>query len=330
MKILVTGSTGHLGEAICRTLQQQGIDFIGLDIKEGPLTTNIGSIADRAFVQQMTQGVDYILHTATLHKPHVATHTKQDFVEVNITGTLNLLEEAKANGCKGFIFTSTTSTFGDILTPAPNEPAVWVTEDTVPVPKNIYGVTKTAAEDLCQLFYRNHGLPCIILKTSRFFPEEDDNKHSREAYEDLNIKANEFLHRRVDIEDVVSAHLLAIEKAASLGFQKYIISATSPFTRAHLADLQNDAPSVVRTIYPEFEALYKTKKWKMFPSIGRVYVNEKARKELGWQPKHDFGYVLSCLKKDQDFRSSITHQIGSKGYHEETFEDGPFPVENNE
>ncbi|OJJ14851.1 NAD-dependent epimerase [marine bacterium AO1-C] len=329
MKVLVTGSTGHLGEAICRTLKKQETDFIGIDIKEGPMTTIIGSISDRAFVQKAMKGIDYVLHTATLHKPHVATHSKQDFIDVNITGTLNLLEEAKANGAKGFIFTSTTSTFGDILTPAENEPAVWVTEDTVPVPKNIYGVTKTAAEDLCQLFYRNHHLPCIILKTSRFFPEEDDNKKSREAYEDLNLKANEFLHRRVDLEDVVSAHLLAIEKAEVLGFQKYIISATSPFTQAHLADLQGNAPSIIRAIYPEFEALYKAKKWKMFPKIGRVYVNEKARVELDWQPKYDFQYVLNCLKKDLDFRSPITQQIGSKGYHEETFEDGPFPVENN-
>jgi len=137
------------------------------------------------------------------------------------------------------------------------------------------------------------------------------------------------LHRRIDLEDVVSAHLLAIEKAEALGFQKYIISATSPFTQAHLADLQVDAPSIVQNIYPEFEQIYAAKHWKMFPKIGRVYVNEKARIELGWQPKYDFQYVLDCLRKDQDFRSPITHQIGRKGYHKETFEDGPFPIEDN-
>ncbi len=86
--------------------------------------------------------------------------------------------------------------------------------EVTPIPKNIYGVTKTAAEALCELFYRNHGLPCLILRTSRFFPEVDDRKETREAYQDGNIKANELLYRRVDLEDVVSAHLLALEKAA--------------------------------------------------------------------------------------------------------------------
>ena len=69
------------------------------------------------------------------------------------------------------------------------------------------------------------------MKTFRFFPEEDDKKEIRKLYEDANVKANEFLYRRVDIEDVVSAHLHAIEKAQVLGFGKYIISATSAFTQ---------------------------------------------------------------------------------------------------
>lgn len=81
-----------------------------------------------------------------------------------------------------------------------------------PMPKNIYGVTKTAAEDLCELFHRLHGLACLVLRTSRFFPELDDDPTIQREYDDANVKANEFLHRRVDLQDVVDAHLLAIEK----------------------------------------------------------------------------------------------------------------------
>ena len=103
-------------------------------------------------------GVHTVLHAATLHKPHVATHSRQEFVDTNITGTLNLLEEAVAAGVQAFVFTSTTSVFGDALIPPAGAPAAWITEDVTPVPKNIYGVTKAAAEDLCQLFHRNHGL----------------------------------------------------------------------------------------------------------------------------------------------------------------------------
>ena len=103
-----------------------------------------------------------------------------------------------AAGVRTFVFTSTTSAFGRALSPPPGEPAAWITEDVAPVPRNIYGVTKTAAEDLCELFHRDHGLRCLVLRTSRFFPEADDDA-VRDGYADGNVKANEYLHRRVDL-----------------------------------------------------------------------------------------------------------------------------------
>src|SRR5216683_4416895 len=117
MKILVTGSAGHLGEALMRTLQDSDHEAMGLDIKSSPFTHRAGSIAERSFVEQCMQGVDVVLHAATLHKPHVATHTRQHFVDTNITGTLNLLEEAVTTGVESFVYTSTTSVFGRALVP---------------------------------------------------------------------------------------------------------------------------------------------------------------------------------------------------------------------
>src|SRR2546426_828798 len=190
MTILVTGSAGHLGEALMRTLLEGGYQSIGVDVKRSAFTHEVGSITDRSFVKRCMRGVHAVLHTATLHKPHVATHTRQDFVDTNITGTLNLLEEATATGAS-FVFTSTTSVFGRALTPPLRAPAAWITEDVVPVPKNIYGVTKLAAENLCELFHRVDGLSCLILRTSRFFPEEDDCKETRQSYDDANVKVNE-------------------------------------------------------------------------------------------------------------------------------------------
>src|SRR5271156_1881393 len=176
MKVLVTGSSGHLGEALVRTLRDLQYEVVGLDLLESPFTTHVGSITDRYRVRRCMSGVQAVFHAATLHKPHVATHSRQDFVDTNITGTLNLLEEAVTAGVESFVFTSTTSVFGDALVPPAGAAAAWVTEDVTPVPKNIYGVTKAAAEDLCQLFRRNQGLACIVLRTARFFPEEDDNE----------------------------------------------------------------------------------------------------------------------------------------------------------
>jgi UDP-glucose 4-epimerase len=327
MKFLVTGSAGHLGEALVRTLRGLNHEVVGLDILESAFTTCVGSISERSVVTSCMNGVQVVLHAATLHKPHVATHSRQEFVDTNITGTLRLLEAAVSAGVQAFIYTSTTSVFGDALTPPPGAPAAWITEEVVPVPKNIYGVTKTAAEDLCQLFYRNEGLACVVLRTSRFFPEEDDNEEVRTAFSDENLKANEYLYRRVDLEDVVSAHLLAAERASELGFRKYIVSATTPFRREDLDRLRCDAAGVVSDRAPEYEAAYRRRGWKMLPGIERVYVNERARKELGWLPRYDFESVIRSIRAGADFISPLARSVGSKGYHDRVFTQGPYPVE---
>jgi UDP-glucose 4-epimerase len=315
MRVLLTGSSGHLGEGLSRVLRAEAHDVLGLDVLESPCTSVVGSIVDRACVRRCVEGVDAIVHAATLHKPHVGTHTRQQFLDTNITGTLNLLEEAVAAGVGRFVFTSTTSAFGRALTPPDGAPAAWITEDVAPVPRNIYGSTKTAAEDLCELIHRDHGLPCLILRTSRFFPEADDRDELRDAYDDANLKVNELLYRRVDLEDVVSAHSLALERAPAVGFGRYIVSATTPFTRRDLAALRVDAPAVVRRLFPDYEAIYARRGWKMLPGIDRVYVNDRARNELGWRPRHDFRHALDRLRAGEDTRSPLALAVGAKGYH---------------
>ncbi|MBX2878130.1 MAG: NAD(P)-dependent oxidoreductase [Saprospiraceae bacterium] len=326
MKYLVTGSSGHLGEALVRTLRQRNQPVLGIDILPSPFTDRVGSVADRQFVKDCMQGITVVLHAATLHKPHIKTHTRQDFIDTNTTGTLNLLEEAVLAKVQSFIFTSTTSTFGDAMAPGPGDPAVWVTEELSPVPKNIYGVTKIAAENLCKLFYRNQGLPCLVLRTSRFFLEMDDDPSMRGQYVDDNIKANEFLYRRGDIADIVEAHLLAVEKAPEIGFDRYIITATTPFTRTDLPKLRTNAPAVLAALFPSYPEIYAHKAWNMFPGINRVYVNDKARAALDWRPQYDFSHILASLVKGEDYRSPLAQSIGIKGYHDQTFEDGPYPV----
>lgn len=315
MRVLVTGSAGHLGEGLVRELRARGHHVVGLDVLSSPFTDEVGSIVDRGVVRRCVACMDAVVHAATLHKPHVATHARQQFVDTNVTGTLVLLEEAVAAGVGRFVFTSTTSAFGRALTPPAGAPAAWITEDVSPVPKNVYGVTKNAAEDLCQLVARDEKLPCVVLRTSRFFPEEDDVPEVREAYQDGNLKANELLYRRVDLEDVVGAHLLALERAPELGFRKLVISATTPFTREDLAELRRDAPRVVERLFPGYSEVYGRRGWRMFPSIERVYVNARARDELGWRPRWDFARVIECLGRGEEPRSTLAREVGAKGYH---------------
>jgi UDP-glucose 4-epimerase len=315
MKVLVTGSAGHLGEALMRTLRSSRHDAIGVDVWPSPFTDRVGSIVDRAFVASVMRGVDAVLHAATLHKPHVATRPRQDFVDVNVTGTLNLLEEAVSAQLDAFVFTSTTSVFGDALSPSPEEPAAWITEDVVPIPKNIYGITKLAAEELCALIHRLHGLPCIVLRTSRFFPEDDDLPERAAAHVDANLKLNELLYRRADIEDVVDAHLLALERAPAIGFDRFIISATSPFERADVVDLRLRPADVVTRRVPGYAAEYARRDWSLESSIDRVYVNARARETLGWRPRHDFASAIARLRRDEDFGSELARLVGRKDYH---------------
>lgn len=317
MRIVVTGSAGHLGEALVRVLRAGGDDVLGVDLLDSSCTDAVGSIADRAFVRRAVvgAGADAILHAATLHKPHVGSHDRRAFVDTNVTGTLNLLEEAVAQGVGAFVFTSTTSAFGRALSPPPGAPAAWIDEDVVPVPRNVYGVTKVAAEDLCELVARDHGLPCLVLRTSRFFPEPDDRDDVRAAFDDANLKLCELLYRRVDLEDVVSAHRCALERAAALGFGRYIVSATPPFSRADLPGLRIDAPAVVRRRFPRYEAAFAARGWRMLPGIDRVYDNARARRDLGWAPRWDFGYALERLAAGEDPRSELARAVGAKGYH---------------
>ena len=317
-RILVTGSSGHLGEALVRTLRGDGHEVVGLDIVPSPFTNVLGSITDREIVRKALNGVDGVVHTAALQKPHIGSHSQQAFVETNVSGTLILLEEADVAGAQSFVFTSSTSAFGRALSAEPGAPANWITEKAVSIPRNIYGVTKTAAENLCELASSDLGLPVVILRTARFFPEPDDLDEIRLEYVDENVKVNEYLHRRVDIEDAVAAHLLALAKAPSIGFANYIVSATTPFDPSDLADLASDAPGVVQRLFPDQPAEYARRNWRMFPVLDRVYDNSRARIELDWAPLYDFRYVLNRLKRDEDSRSPLARTVGAKGYHDKT------------
>jgi UDP-glucose 4-epimerase len=323
-QVLVTGSSGHLGEALVRVLRGQGHEVVGLDLLASPFTTVTGPVTDRAVVRRCLAGVGAVLHAATLHKPHIGSHGRQAFVDTNVSGTLTLLEESVAAGVGSFVFTSSTSVFGRALTPLPGGPATWITEDVTPVPRNIYGVTKAAAEDLCEIIARDHGLPVVVLRVARFFPEDDDRDEVRAAYDGANVKANEYLYRRVDIQDVADAHLLAMAGAPAIGFGRYIISATTPFTPADRAGLGRDAPAVVRRLFPDADAEYARRGWAMFGVIDRIYVNDRARAALSWRPRYDFRTVLDRLKAGQDPRSPLAQAVGAKGYH--AVPTGPYTV----
>jgi UDP-glucose 4-epimerase len=298
MRILVTGSSGWLGAALVPRLAAAGHDLFGLDVRAGPTTTLLGSITDRAFVCAAIgdHRIDAVVHGGALHKPNIETHPREDFVAVNVVGTQNLLEEAVAQGVTRFVFTSTTSLMvSQTIRAAAAPSAAWLTEDFSPQPRNIYGVTKLAAENLCRLYAEQFALPTVILRTARFFPETDDMAHAI-AQSGPNTKANELLFRRLTREDAVEAHVAALQKAPEIGFDTFIVSATPPFARDDCARLMADAPVVVARYFPDYPAIYRDLGWTMFARIDRVCDPSRARECLGFRCRTGFRETLDELK----------------------------------
>ena len=325
--LLVTGSAGHLGEALLRDAQARGLPARGLDQKASGFTDIVGDIANPEVIERAFEGVTQVINTATLHKPHVVTHSRQAFVHTNIEGTLALLEKAAETGVSAFVHISTTSVFGRAMRPKPGDPAVWVTEALAPIHKNIYGVTKSAGEDLCQLIHEKTGLPVLVLRTSRFFPEIDDDEDRRGAMPDAALKILEFLHRRVAIEDIVTAVHQALEHAPAQGFDRYIISAASPFKQDDAPRVATDLPALLQERTPELAAAFKCAQWPLHAGLDRVYDSRKAQQALRWVPTESAEAALKRFLATGDWRGPLALAVGKKPYHDRTFEDGPFPVE---
>ena len=196
------------------------------------------------------------------------------------------------------------------------------------MPKNIYGVTKAAAEDLCQLFHRNQALPCVVLRTSRFFPEEDDNRDSARGATPTPTSRPTSSCTAGSTSRTWSARTCwPPQRAPAIGFAH---TSSAPPRRSRPKTWPNCAPTrrpwcagASRSTRPNTRAAAG----RCSRRIDRVYVNARARAELGWQPRYDFASIIARLQAGDDPRSALAQAIGRKGYHAEAFTDGPFPVE---
>lgn len=276
MRVLITGSSGLLGAALAEQLAARH-EIVGLDRRPGARTTHVGAVQDRALVRRLVAQVEAIVHAASLHAPQVGRVSRREFVAVNVEGTLNLLEAAADLGLRRFVYTGTTSVYGEALVPA--DRAVWVTEELAPRPRDIYDVTKLAAEGLCSDVHRATALPVVCLRVGRFFPEPPETM------------AVNRLSRGLDLRDAVAAHELALAEEAP-PFGVYNVSARSPFAETDLAELLTDAPRVIQRHHPWASAAFAARGWRLPQRIDRVYVSDRAEAELGFRPAYDFSSLF--------------------------------------
>lgn len=270
-RILLTGSSGQVGSAIAKRLLSE-YTVLGLDLAPGQYTTHCGNITDALLVNSLVSQVDAIIHTASLHAPHVKSRSRADFLATNVEGAQCLLEAAIKHGVSRFVYTSTTSLYGNAMVSA--EKAVWVTEELPPVPRDIYDETKLAAEARCREATR-HSLPCLSLRISRCFRETDE------------LMATYRLYRGVDLRDVAETHRLAL--LANLPrFEVFNISARTPFKPEDTTELLHNALAVIQRRCPELEWEFAKRGWRLPQSIDRVYVITKAEQILGFSPRYNY------------------------------------------
>lgn len=276
MKVLVTGSSGRIGGAIAARLSLRH-PVTGFDQRPGPLTTVIGDLRDTALLAGVVAGMDAVLHTAALHVPDLAARSEQEFRDVNVHATRRLLQACGEAGVARFVYTSTTSLYGDALVPDAGG-AVWVTEDLAPRPRDIYDESKLAAEAACAEAARA-GMSCISLRMSRCFPEE------------ARLLAIYRLYRGVDALDVAQAHELALA-AATPGYDVFNISAPQAFAAGDCPRLLAEADAIILERFPWAQAEFARRGWLLPRSIDRVYVVDKAITQLGYRPLHDFASLF--------------------------------------
>lgn len=329
--VLVTGSSGYLGRTLVLALRNHGITTVGIDLKASDTTDFVGSVVDYQVLAKAAEGCRAVFHTAALHAPHAPTHSEEQFWAVNVAGTTNVLKIATLNRMDAMVHTSTTSL---MITQAVKDAEAakkvvmldeactgWEGE-----PRNKYGRSKLEAERRCCHHAAITGLPVVILRTSRFFPEDvipeaeaADKKQpvsagaaseakyvsateaEKKAASTANLKANELLGRRVALSDLVDGHFRAMSRASEPSVRNNIftLSSPSPFLQSDTYRLESNPLGLISERFPAAAALYEKVGW-VLPDAGliRVYHSCKAVKALGWQVRWNFARLLEGLEKE--------------------------------
>jgi nucleoside-diphosphate-sugar epimerase len=312
-KIMVTGGAGFIGSKLVRALLERGAKVKVLDCQYGPFDrkdnpnlefAGIGSdeshagMANRDVVQQAVRDVDVVYHLAINWDGHTWKHQLPlaDLFDLNVRGTLNLLEAAKSHGVRHFLYSSSCAVYGTQGSQIVDEENVCKPELWNGDPGPAYGILKLTIEKLCSLYYRQYGLPTTSFRIDFVFDENNalptqgiiDNLREGKTIE---VKEGDG-YASIHVDEVVQAFLLATLNKRTYG---------------QIFNLSN--PSTFITYYELYQLLIKNtnSKSKVRLSAGQEHEGraiesiEKIQNALGWRPS----------KTQKDLKQAIIQNIKS-------------------
>lgn len=250
-RVLVTGGAGFIGSHLVEALTSLGADVTVLDDLSGGSRENLeafprvrftlGSILDREALTRVTRDQRFVFHQAALGSVPASVERPREYHEANTTGTLNVLEAARAAGVVRVVFAASSSAYGD-------NPVPWV--ETMPVlPKSPYAATKVAGEGLLRAFSGSYGLDTVSL---RYFNIFGPRQNANSAYAAViaafakSLLAGERPHIYGDgeqsrdftfVHNAVHANLLAARASRPLNGEVINVGCGAQITVNHLARL---------------------------------------------------------------------------------------------
>ena len=295
MRFLVTGGAGFIGSNLVKRLLEKGYSIRVLDNFATGLRENLtdfikdielieGDIRDFWTVVKATKGIDYIIHQAALPSIPRSIDNPLTTTEVNINGTLNILEAARFNSVQRIIYASSSSVYGD-------SPQMPKKEDMKPMPKSPYAITKLAGEEYCMSFYNLYGLETVAL---RYFNVFGPRQNPTSQYSGVIPKFINMLKNKQNptifgngkssrdftyIDNVVDATILAVEKEAAVG-NIINIACNKAYTLNDLVEKLNKIMDI------KIPPIYRPEKLgDIKHSLADI---SKAKNMLGYKPRIDF------------------------------------------
>ena len=290
MNVLVTGAGGNLGRVAVPALAEAGHSVRALDIRPVEVEHEFvrGDVRDAADVTRTVEGVDAIVHAAAIHGVHLRAWTPHDFWSLNVTGTFNVYEAARAAGVRKVVLSSTMAVYGESMQ-GPDGAWAVVTEDLPALPRDVYGLSKWLCEDMARYYARVEGIATVALRLGMFVPE---------TFERYGFR---LLFGGVDDRDVAQAVVLALEHEPEGGFEVVNVMADTPFGADDARELADDPAAVLERYWPGSTDVVRERRLALDELVWgwAVWPVEKAKRTLGYAPRYNFGEFLDAWRADR-------------------------------